>query len=126
VRTVRRDGDSGRDGAAALCEAIISAVVVAAFFGGGYLAAAQWVFPGGRTVKDDSSIVAVPELVGLTEDEAQGRLERVGLEYTVRSGDNLWVIAKHFGVSYKHLAGWNDLELDSVLRPGRKLIVWRS
>jgi len=47
-------------------------------------------------------------------------------EYTVRSGDNLWVIAKHFGVSFKHLAGWNDLELDSVLRPGRKLIVWRT
>ena len=65
---------------------LISAVVVAAFFGGGYLAAAQWVFPGGRAVQDDPSIVKVPELVGLTEDEAQGRLERAGLEYTVRSG----------------------------------------
>ncbi|MGB5673768.1 MAG: PASTA domain-containing protein [Gemmatimonadota bacterium] len=64
---------------------LISAVVVVAFFGGGYLAAAQWVFPGGR-VEEDSSLVKVPELVGLTEDEAQGRLDRVGLEYTVRSG----------------------------------------
>lgn len=64
---------------------LISAFVVAAFFGGGYLAAAQWVFPGGR-VEEDPSLVKVPELVGLTEDEAQGRLERIGLEYTVRSG----------------------------------------
>ena len=64
---------------------LISAAVVAAFFGGGYLAAAQWVFPGGR-VEEDSSLVQVPELVGLTEDEAQGRLERLELEYTVRSG----------------------------------------
>jgi len=64
---------------------IISAVVVVVFFGGGYLAAAQWVFPGGR-VEEDTSIVKVPELVGLTEDEAQGRLDRLGLEYTVRSG----------------------------------------
>ncbi|MCL7971392.1 MAG: PASTA domain-containing protein [marine benthic group bacterium] len=64
---------------------LISAAVVAAFFGGGYLAAAQWVFPGG-TPAEDASVVQVPELVGLTEDEAQGRLERVGLEYTVRSG----------------------------------------
>jgi serine/threonine-protein kinase len=64
---------------------LISAVVVAAFFGGGYLAAAQWAFPGGAVV-EDPSIVKVPELVGLTEDEAQGRLERFGLEYTVRSG----------------------------------------
>jgi beta-lactam-binding protein with PASTA domain len=64
---------------------LISAAVVVAFFGGGYLAAAQWVFPGGR-VEEDSSVVKVPELVGLTEEEAQGRLERIGLEYTVRSG----------------------------------------
>ncbi|MCK5447461.1 MAG: PASTA domain-containing protein [Gemmatimonadetes bacterium] len=64
---------------------LISAFVVAAFFGGGYVAAAQWVFPGGR-VEEDPSLVKVPELVGLTEDEAQGRLERIGLEYTVRSG----------------------------------------
>lgn len=64
---------------------LISAAVVAAFFGGGYLAAAQWVLPGGR-VEEDASLVKVPELVGLTEDEAQGRLERLGLEYTVRSG----------------------------------------
>ena len=64
---------------------LISAAVVVAFFGGGYLAAAQWAFPGGR-VEEDSSLVKVPELVGLTVDEAQGRLERLGLEYTVRSG----------------------------------------
>jgi len=64
---------------------LISAVVIALFFGGGYLAAAQWVFPGGR-VEQDPSIVKVPELVGLTEEEAQQRLDRLGLEYTVRSG----------------------------------------
>lgn len=64
---------------------LISAAVVAVFFGGGYLAAAQWVFPGASPA-EDTSVVQVPELVGLTEDEAQGRLERVGLEYTVRSG----------------------------------------
>ena len=64
---------------------LISVAVVAAFFGGGYLAAAQWVFPGGP-VTEDPSLVKVPELVGLTGDEAQGRLDHVGLEYTVRSG----------------------------------------
>jgi len=64
---------------------IVSGVIVAVFFGGGYLAAAQWVFPGGKPAQD-SSLVRVPELVGLTEDEAQGRLDRIGLEYTVRSG----------------------------------------
>lgn len=46
------------------------------------------------------------------------------VEYTVRSGDNLWTIAKRFGVSYKSLAGWNDLDLEGILRPGYKLVVW--
>jgi serine/threonine-protein kinase len=64
---------------------LISIGLVAAFFGGGYLVAAQWVFPGGRP-SEDPSLVQVPELVGLTEEEAQGRLDRLGLEYTVRSG----------------------------------------
>lgn len=64
---------------------VLSLVIAAAFFGGGYLAAAQWVFPEGRPA-EDSSLVRVPELVGLTEDEAQGRLDRIELEYTVRSG----------------------------------------
>lgn len=64
---------------------LISILIVAGFFGGGYVAAAQWVFPGSG-VEKDPSLVKVPELVGLTEDEAQGRLDRVGLEYTVRSG----------------------------------------
>jgi serine/threonine-protein kinase len=64
---------------------VISLAVVAVFFAGGYLAAAQWVLPGGRTTTDPS-VVQVPELVGLTEEEAQGRLDRLGLEYTVRSG----------------------------------------
>ncbi len=64
---------------------LISGLVVAAFLGAGYLAAAQWVFPGGRS-SEDTSLVQVPELVGLTEAEAQGRLERLGFQYTVRSG----------------------------------------
>lgn len=46
------------------------------------------------------------------------------VEYTVRSGDNLWVIARRFGVSHLKLASWNKLSPDDVLRPGRKLVVW--
>lgn len=46
------------------------------------------------------------------------------VEYTVRSGDSLWVIARRFGVSHLKLARWNDLSPSDVLRPGRKLVVW--
>jgi len=43
--------------------------------------------------------------------------------YKVRSGDNLWSIAKRFNVSQKDLQGWNKLNAKSVLRPGQTLVV---
>lgn len=46
------------------------------------------------------------------------------LVYTVRSGDSLWAIAKHFGVTVHSLAGWNDLILDEIIRPGHRLDIW--
>jgi serine/threonine-protein kinase len=64
---------------------LVSIIVAAVFLGVGYVAAVQWVLPAGGAT-EDPSLVRVPELVGLTEEEAQGRLEHVGLEYTVRSG----------------------------------------
>ncbi len=46
------------------------------------------------------------------------------IEYTVRDGDSLWTIARRFGVSHVTLARWNNLALSSVLRPGKRLVVW--
>jgi membrane-bound lytic murein transglycosylase D len=43
--------------------------------------------------------------------------------YKVRSGDNLWKIAKRFGVSEKQLKEWNRLGSKSLLRPGQTLVV---
>jgi serine/threonine-protein kinase len=63
----------------------LSLGIAGVFFAGGYLAAAQWIFPGQRGV-EGGDLVRVPELVGLTEEDAQGRLERQRLEYVVRSG----------------------------------------
>lgn len=41
--------------------------------------------------------------------------------YKVRSGDNLWTIAKRFGVSTDRLCAWNDMGKNSVLKPGMVL-----
>jgi membrane-bound lytic murein transglycosylase D len=41
--------------------------------------------------------------------------------YKVRAGDNLWAIAKRFGVSSDRLCAWNDLSKKSMLKPGMVL-----
>jgi membrane-bound lytic murein transglycosylase D len=46
---------------------------------------------------------------------------RSGKVYKVRSGDNLWTIAKRFGVSSDRLCAWNDLRKTNVLKPGMVL-----
>jgi membrane-bound lytic murein transglycosylase D len=42
-------------------------------------------------------------------------------EYVVRSGDNLWNIARRYKLSTEDLARWNGIEKTAILRPGQKL-----
>ena len=44
--------------------------------------------------------------------------------YSVKSGDNLWDIGRHYGISVNQLTSWNGLSRKSILRPGQKLTVW--
>ena len=46
------------------------------------------------------------------------------LTYKVRSGDNLWSIARSHKVSVTQVSKWNRLGTDSVLRPGQQLVIW--
>jgi membrane-bound lytic murein transglycosylase D len=45
------------------------------------------------------------------------------VEYTVRNGDSLWVIARRNGVSVRDLMRWNGLREGSILRPGQTLTI---
>ena len=49
------------------------------------------------------------------------QLPRVPEHYTVKSGDNLWVIAKRFQLRSKEIAVWNQIPVDGLLQPGRVL-----
>lgn len=44
--------------------------------------------------------------------------------YSVKRGDNLWDIGRHYGISVKQLTRWNGISKRSILRPGQKLTVW--
>ncbi len=43
--------------------------------------------------------------------------------YTVKQGDNFWRIARRFSVKSVDIARWNKLSLNSLLKPGQKLII---
>ena len=44
--------------------------------------------------------------------------------YTVKRGDTLWDIGRHYGVSVKQLTSWNGISRRGILRPGQKLNLW--
>lgn len=44
--------------------------------------------------------------------------------YTVKSGDSLWTISRHYGVTTSSLAHWNGMSPRDTLRPGQKLSIW--
>lgn len=63
-------------------------LAVAAFLGvlflGGYLVATGWLFPATGS-EDDAELAEVPDLVGLTSDEARASLQEVGLAFRLGS-----------------------------------------
>jgi len=50
-------------------------------------------------------------------------VSRTIVEYIIESGDNLWGIASKFGVSLDTILWANDLNKNSYIQPGQKLII---
>lgn len=46
------------------------------------------------------------------------------VHYTVRQGDSLWNIARHYRVGVRQLALWNGMAPRDALHIGQKLVVW--
>jgi membrane-bound lytic murein transglycosylase D len=76
-------------------------------------------------INPEASQVALAEMREyLREDASTGsKPSAKGTNYTVKSGDNLWAIAKRFKVSEQQLRNWNNLGGKSSLKPGQKLVV---
>ncbi len=55
---------------------------------------------------------------------AENDVPKRKIQYTVRSGDSLWVIARRFNVSVARLRQWNTLPQRALLQPGQKLDVF--
>lgn len=46
------------------------------------------------------------------------------LNYTVRRGDSLYLIASRFRVSVAQIARWNNIDKNKILRPGQRLTMY--
>lgn len=46
------------------------------------------------------------------------------LNYTVRNGDSLYLIAQKFRVSVQQIANWNKIDTGKILRPGQRLTMY--
>jgi membrane-bound lytic murein transglycosylase D len=48
------------------------------------------------------------------------------ITHVVRNGDTLWTISRSHGIDMEKLAEWNTLSPDDILRPGQRLIIWKT
>ncbi len=55
---------------------------------------------------------------------APGNATTRKLNYTVRSGDSLYLIANRFRLSINDLVRWNSIDKNKILRPGQKLTLY--
>ena len=61
------------------------------------------------------------EIFRSSSKKSQGKIV-----YRVKSGDNLWKIAKKFDVAHKDIARWNGISSKALLKPGKKLTIYNK
>jgi membrane-bound lytic murein transglycosylase D len=90
------------------------------------LAAWNGMAPGdplsvGRTLVVWTS--AAPSGPAVSPVAAHGSTTR-RINYTVRNGDSLYVIAQRFRVTVQQIAKWNSIDSGRILRPGQRLTMY--
>lgn len=74
---------------------------------------------GQKLVVWTNHVTAVTATTGKTSAETTRKLN-----YTVRSGDSLYLIASRFRISVSDLERWNNIDKNNILRPGQKLTMY--
>lgn len=73
-----------------------------------------------------SSLIRPGQRLLIHMDQPAGRPQVTSTRYTVRNGDSLWTIARRHQVRLADLMRWNDLNENSILRPGQILTIRRG
>jgi membrane-bound lytic murein transglycosylase D len=66
---------------------------------------------------------AVPSGPAVSPVAAHGSTTRK-VNYTVRNGDSLYVIAQRFRVTVAQITRWNNIDSGRILRPGQRLTMY--
>jgi membrane-bound lytic murein transglycosylase D len=59
------------------------------------------------------------------QHQASQAAQQARIHYQVKKGDNVWSIARKFGVSAQKVLRWNKLSARDVIRPGDTLTIYR-
>lgn len=59
-----------------------------------------------------------------TQDSSGSKTDNQKVEYSVKSGDSFWTIARRYDVSVGELAKWNAMAPRDTLRIGQRLVIW--
>lgn len=83
------------------------------------------MIPSAMASKDQYSLSADQRLA---KQQARGPNinNKFKIEYTTRTGDSLWSIAKHHKVSVRNLAKWNAMAPNDPLSVNKKLAIWTA
>ncbi|WAR44216.1 lytic transglycosylase [Methylomonas rapida] len=65
-------------------------------------------------------------VVAAVEPKAPPKPQVSKQEYTVKKGDTLWTVARHFSVDQDDILTWNKLSKKSGLKPGQKLTIKKT
>ena len=60
-------------------------------------------------------------IIWTEESIAKPKMISKKLNYIVKNGDSLYLIAKKFRVTIVEIARWNNLDQSKILKPGQKL-----
>ena len=71
---------------------------------------------------ENPDLIKPGQVLRLPPDETGGNTEG-RLEYTVKPGDTLWLIAQKYGVSVAYLINLNSLTQPDLLVPGQVLVI---
>ncbi|PXX91935.1 lytic transglycosylase [Marinobacter vulgaris] len=74
--------------------------------------------------QSDTYALSASERLARKQQSSGKNTDGTRVDYTVRSGDTFWDIAREHRVSVRQVASWNGMAPGDPLIPGKQLVIW--